>query len=208
MSDVLEAVVVFPDGVPPVATLGRATDASGAALPPGERELWSLPDAEVPSLLLRCAALPGRPIDRPGALCRSLAALSDAGATAAWLPVARHWLDAAAMRALPTATRASLAIRHVVHRDGDVWLHSHGLALYGLPDLECRVAVTALARGHGLLDDATAYLLDGGDALAPGRVIEAPGRDGQLIRVAIDLATPDPDHPFGDHGAWTLRLLP
>lgn len=207
MTRFLEAVVVFPDGVPPAATLGQATHDDGAELPPlapGACELWSLPAAEVPSLLLRCVAVDGRPLDRPSPLCRTLARLTEAGATSAWLPAAQRWLDAEAMRGSPRA--GGLAIRHEVHRATDVWLHTHGLELYGLPDLACAVTTSELALGRGLLDDAVAYLLDGGDALAPDRVLEAPGADGRLLRFAVEQAALDPDHPYGELGAWNLRL--
>src|SRR6185369_12177618 len=136
------------------------------------------------ALLLRCPSLSSRsPGDGPRLFRRVLGALVDCGARAAWLPPAMKWLsDANTLRAAAAEAGdggRDLLARHVVRDGGRTWLHTHGMAQFALPDLECRIDAAREDVAARLIDHAASYLIGGGDA--PGAVLVAPDSGHETI---------------------------
>ncbi|WP_437331741.1 hypothetical protein [Sorangium sp. So ce394] len=222
----LEAVVLFPRTPPPAPELREelscAMDSSGRER--GESiEVWTLPveppwrpapeEPGASALLLHCrASWEPPPWARPAVYRRALGILAEAGALAVWLPAAMKWLRAPPLRGLGVelvsrdVMRDTLLTRHVVIAGDEIWIHTHGMAHFALPDLECRVSRSEGDDGERLVDGAIDYLLDGGDALSVGTVSEVyEGVDA--IRFGVAEAESRADHAYGVFGAWTLQVM-
>lgn len=216
----LEAVVVFHGDRPPSPSeLTDELDAVAAGLDrvPAEHavRISTLPHAQPPpsthALLFSCAAVNGPPCDRPALLYRVLSRLTACGAISAWLPAASKWLDASDMAALAAMPAESayetMLTMHAVAVGDELWLHTHGMQQFELPDLECRVAPPVSELASRLVDNVARYLIGGGRTVVPGALLEGPDPQGP-VRFAVDVAAVPDDHPFGRLGAWTLSLNP
>lgn len=91
---------------------------------------------------------------------------------------------------------------HCVEDNGTIWLHTHGLEQFSVPDLQTRFAD---ARQHEyywqLISDASVYMIENGPVLKPGDTAELKG-DGVIYEIRS--AKPEPDHPFGTSGCLEI----
>jgi uncharacterized protein YjbI with pentapeptide repeats len=139
---------------------------------------------------------------------------SDFGAVAIVLPAARKVVGPSALSALAPALsaeqgRVKLFVQfHIVQDDDHTWSHTHGMAYYGLPDLECRTEPADQALATRLLEAGMAFLLEQGpDALRVGSLVEATEPDGRfLARFEVHPSSAVAGH---DYDAWgALALVP
>lgn len=87
---------------------------------------------------------------------------------------------------------------HLV-RDGEHWIHTHGMDQFGLPDVETRFAdQSRTAYFRGLVGNAALYMLGKGPVLKIGNTAEMAG-DGVWYRIVT--AKSDSDHGYGAFGA-------
>jgi len=95
---------------------------------------------------------------------------------------------------------------HIVTEETGIWAHTHGLAAYGLPELEVRDAPSYLATPAGTLLNAVAdYLLNSGKTVRVGEGIRVDGYGTLTLEAAV------PQVPFADHydhERWTVRSVP
>lgn len=69
---------------------------------------------------------------------------------------------------------------HMVPDGGGVWMHSHGMQYFGLPDLEVRFREEEdVNQYHSLLANAAAYAINTGAVMQPGDTAELDG-DGEV----------------------------
>ncbi|MBE0625490.1 MAG: pentapeptide repeat-containing protein [Burkholderiales bacterium] len=142
--------------------------------------------------------------------CREL------GAVAIVLPAARKVIGPSALAALAPAlssTKGQLKLFvqfHVVQDDRHAWSHTHGMAHYGLPDLECRTTLENREFAARLLQAGMAHLMkQGPDALVLGSVMEAIEPDGRSLgrfEVCAPLAVEG--HSYDAWGALQMLPLP
>jgi hypothetical protein len=93
--------------------------------------------------------------------------------------------------------RRTIELHHVTDGPARGWLHTHGLAAHGKPELEIRNVPVFLGRlAAGLLNDLADYLLN--DATAPLRAGESIAYGSSSIHVVEGHADPDagydPEH--------------
>ncbi|HEV2842464.1 MAG TPA: pentapeptide repeat-containing protein [Chthoniobacterales bacterium] len=165
-------------------------------------------------LLLRCE------VGAPSAAWRSaiiaqILKCHELGAVAIVLPAARKVVGPSALSALAPllseeAGRQHLFLQfHVVQDDQYLWSHTHGMAHYGLPDLECYTTLAERGFARRLLEGGTAHLLQhGAEAFEPGRLMEITQADGQFVtRLRLCPARPMEGHGYDAWGAFEIVPL-
>ncbi len=91
---------------------------------------------------------------------------------------------------------------HSVDDEGALWLHTHGLEGFDLPDLQVRFTDRSQQQYYwGLLSDASVYMIERGPVFKPGDTAELTG-DGVMYE--IKSVRPDTDHPFGSFGCLEI----
>ncbi len=91
---------------------------------------------------------------------------------------------------------------HLVPDSGGVWMHTHGMQYFGLPDLEIRFKDEENSNHyHGLLTNATAYTINTGSVMKPGDTAEFEG-DGVVYDLRIP-STRSRGH-FGKYGVLEI----
>jgi hypothetical protein len=195
VSVTFEAVVVFPDELPAPAMLRVQT--SRPALFDGiavacSSDLLSIYLADPGQPLTQAehdlvagarwgVRLVSRSADRSSQLAHMVelaATLFQRGACAVALPAATRLFGAAHLEqalAEPTDAErwAALFVHHHAVMHGErLWLHTHGMQHFGLPDLECVEHVHRAGEAHRILRAVLRRLTSGGPALRLGDVIE------------------------------------
>jgi hypothetical protein len=208
----LDLIVLFPEALPPrekipalglplfqafavedrLPLVGVALHDLTQPLEPVERLYAARARA---ALHLRCEAdVP--PVRRlPGAVARARL-FFELGAVAVVLPAAHKVVGPRAFARTVAASRddepawTTLFVHHHEIPDGDlVWIHTHGLEHFGLPDVETYVPPDQRAAGRERLERGIRHLMADG------------GFPGDL---AHDEARPRADHAWGAWGAWQL----
>lgn len=100
--------------------------------------------------------------------------------------------------------KREIALHLVTSGPAKGWLHTHGLAAHGKPELEMRKVPLFLGRfASGLLNDLADYLLN--DATAPLVAGQSVEWAGSSIRVAA--GEPDPAAGYGAEHYLETRLV-
>jgi hypothetical protein len=168
--------------------------------------------AAVSAFHLRCA-LDVPPGERLPALLGRLDVLFAAGGVAAALPAAQRVFGPsllAAARAEPDDVGRWLDVfvhRHAVRVGNHVWLHTHGMEYFALPDFECTVACELVAAQEIVDSTVERAVLDG--AFAPvreGDFTEVAGCADPAARVTVRRARNRPGHTWGFYGALELVM--
>lgn len=219
----IEAIVIFRGDLPPSATIGATSDrpamfdATAVSCSPemfasylddpsqplDEAERHELADEHVGIRLLGHTDDPWRQLPR---LVEQTSALIEHGACAVVLPAALRVFGAAQLgRALlePTDVERWLALfvhHHAVDQGERVWLHTHGMQHFGLPDVEC-VELLQLAGNANRAIRAVLRRLVAGPPLHIGDVIE---HDTATARFRIVPSIPVLGHGFGVHDVVRL----
>jgi hypothetical protein len=225
MSVTFEAIVIFPDALPAPAMLrvstSRPAQFDGIAVACSPDLLSSyLADPGQPLTAAeyervagaRCALrLVSRSVDRPSQLAHLVelaTALLHRGACAVALPAAMRLFGAAQLeQALAEATDAerwaALFVHHHAVTQGErVWLHTHGMQHFGLPDLECVEHLHRAGEADRMLCAVVRRLTSGGPALRLGDVIERV--DGGA-RFQLMPSVPVEGHLVGAHDVVRLE---
>lgn len=208
----LDLIVLFDEALPPRERIpalglplfeGRVVDAQAPLvrlaladfaqpLEPVERLYAARARA---ALRLRCEAdVP--PVRRlPGAVAR-MRLFFELGAVAIVLPAAHKIVGPRAFaRALPgsredePAWTTLFVHHHEIPDEDEIWIHTHGLEHFGLPDIETYVAGTDRAAGRARLELGIRHLMAEG---------------GFPDDMPHDRARPRDGHAWGAWGAWQL----
>ncbi len=147
-------------------------------------------------LHLRCAA-DLHPARRLPSCLERIELLADLGAVAFVLPAAHKIFGPSAFAAVAErgggAWTTLFLHRHLIEEGERVWLHTHGMEHFGLPDLELRGALSERDAALRLLDGAIGHLL----------------RHGEVQDGAPFEARPAPAAGDHEYGAWgALALAP
>lgn len=92
---------------------------------------------------------------------------------------------------------------HHMVRNGENWIHTHGMEQFGLPDVE--VFFDDQNQYPGLLElvsDMSIYMIENGPVMAIGHTTQSRGEDA-IYRVVEPRI--NPQHPYGRFGALGLR---
>lgn len=91
---------------------------------------------------------------------------------------------------------------HVV-RNGELWVHTHGMEQFGVPDIECFFTDEGRSKYYlDLVGDAAIYTAMNGPVLKVGDTAEIAG-DGIVYRIGA--SREDLEHPFGAFGAIRIE---
>jgi len=91
---------------------------------------------------------------------------------------------------------------HSVDDKGTIWLHTHGLEGFDLPDLQVRFSDGSQQRYYWeLLSEASVYMIERGPVFKAGDTAELTG-DGVIYE--IKSVRPDANHPFGFFGCLEI----
>jgi hypothetical protein len=225
MTNMFEAIVIFPGAIPPATTLTEAAsrpamfDATAVRCAPemierylddpsqplGEDERSDLAGVHVGLRLIGHATDPHQQLQH---FMKLVAALFETGARGVVLPAALRIVGASQhARSLlePTEVerRLALLVHHHTVVDGErVWLHTHGMQHFGLPDIEC-VEPLHLAGEANRVIRAVLHRLVVGPPLGLGDVIEHDGAS----RFRLVPASPVEGHAFGVRDAVRLHRV-
>lgn len=222
----IEAIVIFREDLPPPTTIGAASDRSAMfdatavicspemfaiylddpSQPLDEAERHELAGVHPGLRLLGHADDPWRQLPH---LVAQTSGLIDHGACAVVLPAALRVFGAAQFeRALlePTDIEQWLALfvhHHAVDQGARVWLHTHGMQHFGLPDVEC-VELLHLVGDANRAIRAVLRRLVTGPPLHIGDVIE---HDAAVARFRIVPSIPVVGHGVGVHDVVRLERV-
>jgi len=225
MSGAFEAIVIFPDTLPDPDMLRVATSRpalfdgiavacspdllSNYLVDPGQ----PLTEAEHERVAgarwgLRLVSRSAGRSSQLAHLVELAAALLDRGVCAVALPAAMRLFGAAHLeQALAEVTHAerwaALFVHHHAVTQGErLWLHTHRMEHFGLPDLECIEHLHRAGEAHRILCTVVRRLTSGGPALRLGDVIERV--DGGA-RFQLVPPVPVEGHLVGAHGVVRLE---